>query len=277
MDFERGLESGTFLHLLFERANYAVVKKAKGGVSEAENTLNRMLMRLMMPFKYHLQPYGAEAFLPVFNKLLKDVLCAKLVDKSVFETEKSLYLCDLKEHSKTAEMGFTIAIGEPEEGRKPVTAKNLSKLLSRFDEIYHIDIENDRELRGYLTGAIDLCFEFEGKYFVLDWKGTKLGETSEEFTNERMVSEIKRHHYSLQYLIYLVALRRHLAANGIDNPDEKIAGAIYAFIRGIRAADDKPVATPPKALVACLDEFFTKGYHAGAVEAWAAAARTEGI
>lgn len=281
MDFERGLESGTFLHLLFERANYTVVKNAKDGVSEAENTLNQMLMRLMMPFKYHLQPYGPEAFLPVFNKLLKDVLCAKLVDKSVFGTKNPLYLCDLKDESKTAEMGFTIAIGEPEEGRKPVTAKNLSKLLSRFDEIYHIDIENDRELRGYLTGAIDLCFAFEGKYFVLDWKGTKLGETPEEFTKERMVSEIKRHHYSLQYLIYLVALRRHLAANGIDNPDEKIAGSIYAFIRGIRADDDKPygvfVATPPKALVACLDEFFTKGYHTGAVEAWAAAARTEGI
>ncbi len=274
LDFERGLESGTFLHSLFEKTDFFLVKKAALGVPEAENKLNENLTRLMIPFQYHLLPYGVSDYLPVFNRLMKDVLGAKLVDKSVFGTENDIRLCDLEPNRKTPEMSFTISIGTPIEGREAVSAKNLSRLLSHFDPIYHIEIENDLKLRGYLTGAIDLTFEFEGRYFVLDWKGTKLAQTVEGFTQERILQEINRHHYSLQYLIYLVALRRHLRLCGIDNPDEKIAGVIYAFIRGIRRDDENPygvfAARVSPALIACLDEFFEQGYHEGAVTAYAA-------
>lgn len=274
MDFERGLESGTFLHTLFEKTDFTIVKNAAAGAPEAEDSLNQKLKRLMTPFQYHLQPYSVEDYLPVFNRLMKDVLCSKIVDQSVFDTPDDLRLCDLNSHLKTAEMSFTIAIGEPTEGREAVSAKNLSRLLSHFDPIYHIQIENDRALRGYLTGAIDLMFKFGGKYFVLDWKGTKLADTPEGFTEERIRAEISRHHYSLQYLIYLVALRRHLSLCGVKDPDEKIAGVIYAFIRGIRRDDEKPfgvfTAKVPATLIACLDEFFECGYHEGAVRAFAA-------
>ena len=279
MNFERGLESGTFLHSLFERTNYLIVKKTIDGIAEAEKTLNSTLKRHLLPFKYHLEPFGVDDWLPVFNKLLKDVLGATIFDKTVFGTQNSLRLCDLDPSRKTAEMNFTIAIGDPSEGRLPVTAKNLSRLLTHFDPLYHINIENDRELKGYLTGAIDLVFEFEEKFFVLDWKGTKLAEQAEDFTTDRMMEEIRRHHYSLQYLIYLVALRRHLRFCGVKNPDENIAGAIYAFIRGIRADDEKPfgvfIARPPRALIECLDEFFECGYHEGAVRAYAAQCKNE--
>lgn len=280
MDFERGLESGTFLHALFERIGFDIVKKAADGSAESEATLNRNLTRLMIPFQYHLQPYGIEGYLPVLNKLLKDVLCSKIVDKTVFGTQTDLRLCDLSAKQKTAEMNFTIAIGNPAEGHRPVSSKNLSKLLKHFDPLYHIEIDNDRELRGYLTGAIDLAFEFDGRFFVLDWKGTKLADTAEGFSHERMLEEIQKHHYSLQYLIYLVALRRHLRFCGIEDPDEKIGGIIYAFIRGIRKDDPKPfgvfTARPPKALIACLDDFFENGYHEGSVNAYAQTAQLEG-
>ena len=113
----------------------------------------------------------------------------------------------------------------------------------------------------------------------MDWKGTKLAEKPEDFTSERMLAEINRHHYSLQYLIYLVALRRHLMFCGINSPEEKIGGAIYAFIRGIRRSDESPygvfVTRPPLALITCLDDFFENGYHEGVVVAHAAAAQTE--
>lgn len=281
MDFERGLESGTFLHSLFEKIDFTVVKNASLGIPEAENNLNKILTRLMTPFQYHLQPYGVEGYLPVFNRLMKDVLCAKLVDKSVFGTTSDIRLCDLDPNRKTPEMSFTISIGTPSEGRVAVSAKNLSRLLAHFEPIYHIEIENDLVLKGYLTGAIDLTFELDGQYFVLDWKGTKLAQTPEGFTQERILEEINRHHYSLQYLIYLVALRRHLRLCGIDNPDEKIAGAIYAFIRGIRRDDEKPygvfTARVPSSLIVCLDDFFEKGYHEGVVTAYAAASKEEGF
>ena len=119
-----------------------------------------------------MQPYGVEKWLPVFNRLLKDVLCSRIVDRTIFGTLKDLRLCELVQRAKTSEMGFTIPIGETLEGREAISAKNLSRLLKHFDSIYHIEIENNHTLKGYLTGAIDLTFEFEGRFFVLDWKGT---------------------------------------------------------------------------------------------------------
>ena len=72
----------------------------------------------------------------------------------------------------------------------------------------------------------------------------------------------------------------HLRFCGIENPDEKIGGIIYAFIRGIRKDDPKPfgvfTARPPKALIACLDDFFENGYHEGSVNAYAQTAQLEG-
>lgn len=274
MDFERGLESGTFLHALFEKADFSLVKEAFEGSLEAQEKLNHELWRQIQPFKYHLQPYSVEEWLPVFSQLLKDVLCSKIVNRSVFGTQNDLRLAELDRSAKTAEMSFTIAIGEAEDGREPVTARNLSRLLKHFDPVYHIEIENNHTLKGYLTGAIDLTFEFEGRFFVLDWKGTKLADQPEGFSTAKMIQEIERHHYSLQYLIYLVALRRHLKFCGIEDADQKIGGVIYAFIRGIRADDNPPygvfTAQPPLALIECLDDFFAHGYDERRIRQFAA-------
>lgn len=274
MDFERGLESGTFLHALFEKADFSLVKEAFEGNDEAEQKLNHQLLRQVQPFKYHMQPYGVEKWLPVFNRLLKDVLCSRIVDRTIFGTQKDLRLCELVQSAKTSEMGFTIPIGETLEGREAISAKNLSRLLKHFDSIYHIEIENNHTLKGYLTGAIDLTFEFEGRFFVLDWKGTKLADQPEGFNAERMLQEVDRHHYSLQYLIYLVALRRHLKFCGIEDADQKIGGVIYAFIRGIHANDYPPygvlTAQPPLAIIQCLDDFFAHGYDERTIRQFAA-------
>ena len=53
-----------------------------------------------------------------------------------------------------------------------------------------------------------------------------------------MIAEITRKHYSLQYVIYLVALKRHLMATMAMNEEnvwDVIGGAFYVFVRGIDA------------------------------------------
>ena len=89
-----------------------------------------------------------------------------------------------------------------------------------------------------------------------------------------MLQEVERHHYSLQYLIYLVALRRHLKFCGIEDADQKIGGVIYAFIRGIHADDYPPygvlTAQPPLAIIQCLDDFFAHGYDERTIRQFAA-------
>ncbi|WP_208841701.1 hypothetical protein, partial [Pseudoalteromonas xiamenensis] len=53
---------------------------------------------------------------------------------------------------------------------KPLTALKLNQLLTRITghpAYLHFD-----EVQGLLKGFIDLIFEWQGRYFVLDYKST---------------------------------------------------------------------------------------------------------
>ncbi|MBT1570008.1 PD-(D/E)XK nuclease family protein, partial [Klebsiella pneumoniae] len=66
-------------------------------------------------------------------------------------------------------------------------------------------------LQGYLRGFIDMVFEHEGRYYVLDWKSNHLGESPSAYGRDRLAAVMAREGYHLQALLYLVALHRHLA------------------------------------------------------------------
>ena len=96
----------------------------------------------------------------------------------------------------------------------------------------------DNVLQGYLTGAIDMVFVADGKYYILDWKSNWLGASPEDYSQEALRGEIERKHYALQYVIYLTALKRHLMATaGLTQETvwNVIGGAFYVFVRGVNA------------------------------------------
>lgn len=86
---------------------------------------------------------------------------------------------------------------------------------------------------GYIKGIIDLFFEHDGKYYLLDWKSNWLGPTEADYSPEKLLAEMEEHDYGLQAQIYIEALRRYL--NLFDKrPFEEIFGGIYyVFLRGI--------------------------------------------
>ncbi len=65
--------------------------------------------------------------------------------------------------------------------------------------------------------------------------------------------------YDLQYVLYLVALHRHLKER-IPNYsyDEHVGGAIYFFLRGYENPETQGVVMdkPPKVLIEALDQLF---------------------
>lgn len=112
-----------------------------------------------------------------------------------------------------------------------------------------------RQLEGMLTGFMDLVLEFEGRYYVLDYKSNKLPA----YGPVHLKQAILAHRYDVQYTLYLLALHRLLKARlpGYDY-DQHVGGALYLFLRGI----DQPgaglhVDRPPKALIEALDAAFS--------------------
>ncbi|NLB56097.1 MAG: hypothetical protein GX811_10100, partial [Lentisphaerae bacterium] len=110
---------------------------------------------------------------------------------------------------------------------------------------------------GYLTGFLDLMFRKDNRYYILDWKSNRRSGRQEDFCFAGMTEEINAHHYWLQYLIYTVALNRHLN-DTLKNYsyDKSFGGIYYIFLRGVDGeinADGKPngiyADRPPERLI----------------------------
>ena len=90
---------------------------------------------------------------------------------------------------------------------------------------------------GYLRGFVDLVVEYLGRWYVIDYKSNWLGPTPGDYGAEAVTAAMRARAYSLQYLLYLVALHRYLGLRlpGYDY-DRHIGGAFYLFVRGMEPA-----------------------------------------
>lgn len=114
-------------------------------------------------------------------------------------------------------------------------------------------------LRGYLHGFIDrLAVDPEtGNWGVIDWKTNHLGRSPRDFDLAGLRECAMDNHYFLQMHLYLVAVRRHLAATGgkVEAKD-----AWLVFLRAVARGTDHGILhlRPPGELLSALDKLFFK-------------------
>jgi exodeoxyribonuclease V beta subunit len=113
-------------------------------------------------------------------------------------------------------------------------------------------------LNGMFKGFIDLTFEHAGRYYVADYKSNWLGADDSAYTEQAMEQSMLDHRYDLQYVLYLLALHRQLKVRLSDyDYDRHMGGALYLFLRGIRAPSQGAYFTrPPRELIERLDRLF---------------------
>jgi exodeoxyribonuclease V beta subunit len=88
---------------------------------------------------------------------------------------------------------------------------------------------------GFMKGYIDLVFAFEGRWYVADWKSNWLGGAHAHYAPERLAAVMHAERYDLQYLLYAVALHRHLASRLAGYAyDAHFGGVYYLFVRGMQ-------------------------------------------
>ena len=94
-------------------------------------------------------------------------------------------------------------------------------------------------LRGYLTGTIDLVARVDGGYAIIDYKSNRLAAAGEPLTAwhhrpAALAEEMQRSHYALQALLYAVALHRYLRWRlpGYDINRDRLS-LLYLFLRGM--------------------------------------------
>ena len=118
-------------------------------------------------------------------------------------------------------------------------------------------------VEGFLKGFIDLIFEFDGRFYIVDWKSNLLGQRAEDYNAAAMQSEIVERGYDLQYHLYAVALDKYLRARLANyNYEKHFGGVRYIFLRGVTLEKpelgffcDRPAVGKIAALSALLGEF----------------------
>lgn len=176
------------------------------------------------------------------------------------ELAPGLTLAGLPARARRPEFGFAFALG----GATPAA---LRTLLAEHGlaELWPVT-DAERALGGLMVGAIDLVYEWQGRFHVLDYKTNWLGERAEDYRPQALEPAMRAHHYPLQALIYTVALHRYLSrrmlridAGGqihVDyDPAQHLGDAWYLFVRGLGTGPDHGLWRRrfPVALIEALD------------------------
>ena len=104
---------------------------------------------------------------------------------------------------------------------------------------HRVHLPSYQQLKGMMHGFIDLIFQADGKYYVCDYKSSHLGDNFSDYNDAAMRKNIEKNHYDLQYLIYALALHRHLKYALADyDPQQHFGGIYYLYLRGMTDQND---------------------------------------
>ncbi|MCW8891041.1 MAG: UvrD-helicase domain-containing protein, partial [Sedimenticola sp.] len=244
--FPRGANPGSCLHAIFENLDFSC---------HSEAALQQLV-------EQQLTGYGIDTcWQTVVCQWMHDVLDTEL------ETGSELRLKQLERAQCLVELEFNYPIHH-------LKANELSAILLEHGVNSTEEMEQAikrlsfRECRGYLKGFIDLIFEFEGRYYLLDYKSNWLGDRLTDYDHASLQSAIAREGYFLQYLLYCVALHRYLTQRISGYNYEIHFGAVYyLYLRGMSPAEGAGYGVfrdrPPVQLIQALDDYFMS---AGVVE-----------
>jgi exodeoxyribonuclease V beta subunit len=209
--FPRGTQAGSCLHKMLEDLDFT-----QSITAQSETVLLPALQR-----------HGLAAqWLNAAETLLSNTLQTPLL-------ADGLRLADLPKAQRLDELEFFFPVQQL--ALKPLQHLLHQHLPAQWQAIHAaIDKLKFNTLTGYMKGFVDLIFEHEGRYYIVDYKSNALGETLADYTAPAMQQAMADHHYYLQYLIYCLALHRYLRQRLADYAWETHSGGVlYLFLRGM--------------------------------------------
>jgi exodeoxyribonuclease V beta subunit len=156
-----------------------------------------------------------------------------------------LVLADLRQPQHTAEMPFHFGV-------ETLSVQRMDAMISAdlFPGMTRASLM-PATLRGMVNGFMDLVFQHDGRYWVLDYKSNLL----DHYDPLSLQAALLEKRYDIQSVLYLLALHRLLKVRQPDyDPARHLGGAVYVFIRGIGTPGQGVVMQQPSArLIIALD------------------------
>ena len=236
-NFPKGAQPGTFMHSLFEELDMNTLRSA-----DSDSYLDSFLV------DRHARAGYGEEWLPATKSMLLNCLNTPL-------DGENLRLMNLQDSARRVEMEFYLPIEQ-------LNPQSLNQLIARHDPLSARAGELQfHHMKGMLKGFIDLTFEYQGRWYVLDYKSNWLGNTISDYSRNAMKKVMVEHRYDLQYQLYSLALHRLLRQRVPDyDYDIHFGGAIYLFLRGVQMNDPEQHGIfshkPSFELINGLDQLF---------------------
>ncbi|WP_425968956.1 exodeoxyribonuclease V subunit beta [Aeromonas dhakensis] len=241
--FPKGARPGTLLHSLFETIDFE---------SAAGDSLAQHISTLLAQDGFN------ESWAQVLQQQVEAVLDTPL------ETGfgEPVRLRDLAPERKQVELEFFLPMGR-------VTAPALTALCQQHDPLSRGNKPlSFATVQGMLKGFIDLVFEWQGRWYLLDYKSNHLGMSPADYSRPALEQAMVEHRYDLQYQLYSLALHRLLALRlpGYDF-DQHFGGVFYLFLRGMPQGGIFHTR-PSRELVLGLDRLFSEGATTASAQEW---------
>ena len=212
--FPRGARPGVLLHDIFENLDFS----GKKGSS----------VKKLVGEK--LRQYGFEM---KWQETLCDMI-GKVLAVPLLTGTNSLTLSSVTMKDRLSELQFYFPL-------EPITPKKLKEIFARHGDTGipaefpdRIEELNFQPARGFMKGFMDLVFQYQGRFYLVDWKSNLLGHRVPDYGPEAMAAEMGEQFYILQYHLYVIALSQYLKMR-IPNYDydRHFGGVFYIFLRGV--------------------------------------------
>jgi len=218
-NFPRGAKTGIFLHSLLENLDFTQPDL-------------ELIQKQLLSFGY-----DVEQWLPTITQLVNKVLHTPL---------GACNLSQISNDKRLNELEFYYPISH-------ITDTDLQAIFANHS-VSHIN-----SARGFMKGYIDMVFEHEGRYYLVDYKSNMLGNKQNNYHYKQLHEVLIKEDYILQYHIYVVALHRYLAYRLPDySYQEHFGGVYYLFLRGMQWDGDYGVYRdrPEVGLIQELSDYF---------------------
>lgn len=215
-DLPKGAHTGNFIHFIFENISFNYPESWEIAIDKAISRFfplkkeDEKFRENIAVFLYHIMHSDLKTFWGSLQ--LASVSSTKVLHELEFDFPVSL---------------FSPKQLESIEGRRVL-------ISNRFTQ---------KKIEGMMTGFIDLFFEHNGKYYVLDWKSNYLGPSLENYSQEKLEKTMIENNYHLQHLIYSLAVKKYLKSRLGEDFDfnKKFGGVFYLFVRGMRQNSESGV------------------------------------
>ncbi|MDH5572718.1 MAG: exodeoxyribonuclease V subunit beta, partial [Gammaproteobacteria bacterium] len=206
LQFPAGSHVGSFLHLILEHLDFQ---------TDIDIQSKELSLRFAERFDIDLERYAG----------IISIWMQRIINTH-FNSDNELCLAGIPASKRLNEMEFDLATDN-------VDLVRLNTLLSEAAgcDVQGIDADT---FSGMVTGIIDLVFEYEGRFYIADYKSNYLGPDFSFYDHDNMTNAIYGHRYDFQFILYTLALHRYLRQRITQyDYDQHFGGAYYLFLRGM--------------------------------------------